>query len=72
MPVGVRSDSKIILILLSIEFGATGPRPKGGPLGPSACNVVGIHARSGRAKIESTNVAHVMNSELLTEAELRS
>jgi pre-mRNA-splicing factor 18 len=25
---------------------------------------VGIHARSGRAKIESSNVAHVMNSEL--------
>jgi pre-mRNA-splicing factor 18 len=26
--------------------------------------MVGIHARSGRAKIESSNVAHVMNSEL--------
>jgi len=26
--------------------------------------MVGIHARSGRAKIESANVAHVMNSEL--------
>ena len=26
--------------------------------------MVGIHARSGRAKIEAANVAHVMNSEL--------
>jgi len=31
---------------------------------PIGVTMVGIHARSGRAKIESSNVAHVMNSEL--------
>jgi pre-mRNA-splicing factor 18 len=31
---------------------------------PIGVTMVGIHARSGRAKIESANVAHVMNSEL--------
>lgn len=31
---------------------------------PIGVTMVGIHARSGRAKIESKNVAHVMNSEL--------
>jgi pre-mRNA-splicing factor 18 len=31
---------------------------------PIGVTMVGIHARSGRAKIESQNVAHVMNSEL--------
>lgn len=31
---------------------------------PIGVTMVGIHARSGRAKIESGNVAHVMNSEL--------
>jgi len=31
---------------------------------PIGLTMVGIHARSGRAKIESANVAHVMNSEL--------
>mmetsp|Transcript_26710 Transcript_26710/g.32763 ORF Transcript_26710/g.32763 Transcript_26710/m.32763 type:complete len:476 (-) Transcript_26710:231-1658(-) len=31
---------------------------------PMGVTMVGIHARSGRAKIESSNVAHVMNSEL--------
>jgi len=30
---------------------------------PIGVTMVGIHARSGRAKIESSNVAHVMNSE---------
>jgi len=30
---------------------------------PIGVTMVGIHARSGRAKIESANVAHVMNSE---------
>jgi pre-mRNA-splicing factor 18 len=31
---------------------------------PIGVTMVGIHARSGRAKIESSKVAHVMNSEL--------
>jgi pre-mRNA-splicing factor 18 len=31
---------------------------------PIGVTMVGIHARTGRAKIESSNVAHVMNSEL--------
>jgi pre-mRNA-splicing factor 18 len=31
---------------------------------PIGVTMVGIHARTGRAKIESANVAHVMNSEL--------
>lgn len=31
---------------------------------PIGVTMVGIHARSGRAKIESSNVAHVMNSEM--------
>jgi pre-mRNA-splicing factor 18 len=31
---------------------------------PIGVTMVGIHARTGRAKIESQNVAHVMNSEL--------
>jgi pre-mRNA-splicing factor 18 len=31
---------------------------------PIGVTMVGIHARSGRAKIEAANVAHVMNSEL--------
>jgi len=31
---------------------------------PIGVTMVGIHARSGRAKIETSNVAHVMNSEL--------
>jgi Prp18 domain. len=31
---------------------------------PIGVTMVGIHARSGRSKIESNNVAHVMNSEL--------
>ena len=31
---------------------------------PIGVTMVGIHARTGRAKIESKNVAHVMNSEL--------
>lgn len=31
---------------------------------PIGVTMVGIHARSGRAKIASSNVAHVMNSEL--------
>jgi pre-mRNA-splicing factor 18 len=31
---------------------------------PIGVTMVGIHARKGRAKIESQNVAHVMNSEL--------
>jgi pre-mRNA-splicing factor 18 len=31
---------------------------------PIGVTQVGIHARTGRAKIESANVAHVMNSEL--------
>jgi len=31
---------------------------------PIGVTMVGIHARSGRAKIESANVPHVMNSEL--------
>ena len=31
---------------------------------PIGVTMVGIHARSGRARIESGNVAHVMNSEL--------
>jgi len=31
---------------------------------PIGVTMVGIHARSGRARIESSNVAHVMNSEL--------
>ncbi len=31
---------------------------------PIGVTMVGIHARSGRAKIEISNVAHVMNSEL--------
>jgi pre-mRNA-splicing factor 18 len=31
---------------------------------PIGVTAVGIHARTGRAKIESNNVAHVMNSEL--------
>eukprot|EP00558_Chaetoceros_sp_UNC1202_P005039 CAMPEP_0197250288 /NCGR_PEP_ID=MMETSP1429-20130617/52112_1 /TAXON_ID=49237 /ORGANISM="Chaetoceros sp., Strain UNC1202" /LENGTH=111 /DNA_ID=CAMNT_0042712077 /DNA_START=94 /DNA_END=426 /DNA_ORIENTATION=- len=31
---------------------------------PIGVTMVGIHARSGRAKIESANVAHVMNSEM--------
>lgn len=31
---------------------------------PIGVTMVGIHARKGRAKIESSNVAHVMNSEL--------
>eukprot|EP00546_Thalassionema_frauenfeldii_P010594 CAMPEP_0178917886 /NCGR_PEP_ID=MMETSP0786-20121207/13512_1 /TAXON_ID=186022 /ORGANISM="Thalassionema frauenfeldii, Strain CCMP 1798" /LENGTH=365 /DNA_ID=CAMNT_0020591519 /DNA_START=65 /DNA_END=1162 /DNA_ORIENTATION=+ len=31
---------------------------------PIGVTMVGIHARSGRAKIEASNVAHVMNSEL--------
>lgn len=31
---------------------------------PIGVTMVGIHARSGRAKIESSNVAHVMNSEV--------
>lgn len=30
---------------------------------PIGVTMVGIHARSGRAKIESSNVAHIMNSE---------
>ena len=31
---------------------------------PIGVTMVGIHARSGRAKIESSNVAHMMNSEV--------
>ena len=31
---------------------------------PIGVTMVGIHAPTGRAKIESSNVAHVMNSEL--------
>ena len=31
---------------------------------PIGVTMVGIHARSGREKIGSSNVAHVMNSEL--------
>lgn len=31
---------------------------------PIGVTMVGIHARTGRSKIESSNVAHVMNSEL--------
>lgn len=31
---------------------------------PIGVTMVGIHQRTGRAKIESSNVAHVMNSEL--------
>ena len=31
---------------------------------PIGVTMVGIHARSGRARIESSNVAHVMNSEM--------
>jgi len=31
---------------------------------PIGVTMVGIHARTGRSKIESQNVAHVMNSEL--------
>jgi pre-mRNA-splicing factor 18 len=31
---------------------------------PIGVTQVGIHSRTGRAKIESSNVAHVMNSEM--------